>query len=745
MQHKHIDSLFFIRTLKTAPKSQCRISSAVCRCAAAVALVTLLCCGAGCGDDDGADPVDGGTDAARPDGANPDAPATDAQPESDATPEPDSTVDPDAGEPTPVDLGGAVQKGPFVLGSSIQVSTMDASGNPTGQTFNTDTENDLGEFSVVVPHDGLVEIEGTGFYYNEVTGQLSDASLTLRAWTVVGADVEQTAYLNLITHLTHARIETLMENGAEFATARDQAEGELRLGLSIGPTNYDPGLVGIELNMLAADDDASAYLLAISAVLAQAAAIRAGESGSVDANLQELLNTISLDLSEDGALMSTLQEEINTAESCVDSRQVETDLAARLIAIGSSAPVPDVDRILDWDGDTIANRNDNCPRQPNPNQEPVAGFCDYRRVESEETAFTNKALFVAGTFDANPYLDLIGMSEWFSSTFATGDGSGLYTPTPVTIPDIMSPTVPFGLARDMNGDGNGDLITLWDQLPAHDIPVILGNGDGTFAQDSTPLVPASNPAVEIADGRGIHILDMDGDGDQDVLLIPGFFMSTLHLALGLSDGTRTIPEPIGISDVYRIAATDLNADGYVDIVVSRDDGTWDIYHGDFSGSPAFTLQSSPQLPITGMTESLVLADIDGDGHTDIVGLTFEAATYTRHLTGMHGNGQGGLERTFNIPLPDVDDIALLPLSAPSSAPAGLDLIAAHTEYNDNSTDITLWAGNGTTLAPSYSISDIPQDPVLLSGDINGDDQADIVLAPNESAIVGRVISFIINP
>ncbi len=72
-----------------------------------------------------------------------------------------------------VALSGAVEKGPYVLGSSISVFPIDANGNPSGQVFKTQTTTDLGEFSLSFDYTGLVAIEGNGFYYNEVSGALS--------------------------------------------------------------------------------------------------------------------------------------------------------------------------------------------------------------------------------------------------------------------------------------------------------------------------------------------------------------------------------------------------------------------------------------------------------------------------------------------------------------------------------------------------------------------------------------------
>ena len=50
----------------------------------------------------------------------------------------------------PVDVSGAVQKGPFILGAQVQLNVLDSVGNPTGTVFNTTTTSDKGEFSVGV-------------------------------------------------------------------------------------------------------------------------------------------------------------------------------------------------------------------------------------------------------------------------------------------------------------------------------------------------------------------------------------------------------------------------------------------------------------------------------------------------------------------------------------------------------------------------------------------------------------------
>src|SRR5690349_18094862 len=68
-------------------------------------------------------------------------------------------------DPVRVTLDGAVQKGPFVEGSSVQVSTVDAFADSTGQVFSTQTNDDLGSFAVKLGYQGGISVESTGYYY----------------------------------------------------------------------------------------------------------------------------------------------------------------------------------------------------------------------------------------------------------------------------------------------------------------------------------------------------------------------------------------------------------------------------------------------------------------------------------------------------------------------------------------------------------------------------------------------------
>ena len=271
-------------------------------------------------------------------------------------------------------LTGAVEKGPFVVGSTVDVATLDDTLAPTGEVFTTRTIDDAGRFSVELGGaTSPVSIESTGFYYNEVTGSLSGAPLTLRALDETMAGANQ-AYLNVITHLAYERARRLAGDGMAIDDAEAAAEAELRIGLQIGPPGFDPATPGLDMTILGGDTDPNAYLLAASAVVAQAAVAR---GGPVDAALQELLNTLGLDLADDGVLEAANVAALVAAQRALDPDAVMARLAVRLAEIGSSAVVPDINRMIDTDGDGVVNRDDSCPTGvDDADGDGVADACD---------------------------------------------------------------------------------------------------------------------------------------------------------------------------------------------------------------------------------------------------------------------------------------------------------------------------------------------------------------------------------
>lgn len=75
-----------------------------------------------------------------------------------------------------ITLGGVAQKEPFLNGSSVSLFELNTSYVQTGNAFNTQISNNLGDFqftniSLATP---FAVLRADGFYYNEVCGEGSN-------------------------------------------------------------------------------------------------------------------------------------------------------------------------------------------------------------------------------------------------------------------------------------------------------------------------------------------------------------------------------------------------------------------------------------------------------------------------------------------------------------------------------------------------------------------------------------------
>jgi thrombospondin type 3 repeat protein len=384
----------------------------------------------------------------------------------------------------PFRLSGAVQKGPFIVGSSIRVANLDIDTNPTGSVFSTYTNDDQGRFAVEMTASDVVSIEGDGYYYNEVTGSLSEGPITLRALYEVGAGSPDDAFVNVVTHLTYDRARGLILGALSYDDARAQAEQELQSALGITLPGFVVGAAGAQLNLLGGDTDANAYLFAVSTLLTQAAQL---ESPSApDAALAELLNRLAFDLSASGSFAPARSARLALARAAIVTGMVESAFAARY----PSAVVPDLDRILDQDGDGLVNAADNCAKVANALQEDrdLDGHGDACDGDTDGD----------GTADASDSLPN-DPNEW-------SDADGVNDATD-NCPLVANP-----LQEDVDLDGEGDACD--------------GDRDGDGTPDASDSLP--NDASEWSDADGVNDatdncplvanalqedIDLDGAGD----------------------------------------------------------------------------------------------------------------------------------------------------------------------------------------------------------------------------------------
>jgi len=222
-----------------------------------------------------------------------------------ATPSPAVPLTPPA--PAAIHVEGAVQKGPFLVGSTVLINRRDERGVSTSSTILSEIEDSIGSFDFVTTDPGLVQIVATGYYFSELTGQVSSGTLTLRALHGITSHPGQKAYVNIMTHLINDRVLALLAAGnTDAASAIAKAEAELVAAFRDAlPVANVEGFSGLSVYNMSATGAGvgNTYLLALSTGFYKYAAMKAEEFGTAtDAELTLVLNRVSDDLAGDGDL-----------------------------------------------------------------------------------------------------------------------------------------------------------------------------------------------------------------------------------------------------------------------------------------------------------------------------------------------------------------------------------------------------------------------------------------------------------
>jgi uncharacterized delta-60 repeat protein len=233
-----------------------------------------------------------------------------------------------------VTVTGKVQKGPYVQGTEITVRELDSSMILTGNTFTGTIDDNTGSFSIKgTLANKIVELAADGFYFNEVSGSLSSAKLSLQAFSDLTDS--SSVNVNLMTHLEKKRVEYLMDNSEiTFAAAKTQAQTEI---LKI--FNIDNVTLGNSETLdISKSGDGNAVLLAISAIL---------QSDKTEAELTELLSTINTDIRTDGTLDATSTVETLTSAGKYLRKtgkwdEVKTNIISRYSSFGITAVIDDL-------------------------------------------------------------------------------------------------------------------------------------------------------------------------------------------------------------------------------------------------------------------------------------------------------------------------------------------------------------------------------------------------------------------
>ncbi len=162
---------------------------------------------------------------------------------------------------------GAAQKGPFKFDSPLtlrEVLLYDDALTYTGREYIDEISSNNGDF--VIPKVNLVYpyavLEVRGLWRNEVTGEWSKDSMTLRALTDLTTRTE--VNINLLTHLEYDRAVKLVNKGYSVFAAKKQAEYEIMTAFGFATTvEYSEDLKTF-VPSTSTNHDVNATLMAIS-------------------------------------------------------------------------------------------------------------------------------------------------------------------------------------------------------------------------------------------------------------------------------------------------------------------------------------------------------------------------------------------------------------------------------------------------------------------------------------------------
>lgn len=244
-------------------------------------------------------------------------------------------------------ITGKIEKGPFLTGSKVSLYELDKELKQTGKNiFKTETTSDNGDFvfdSKMELLSQYVELEISGYFFNEVTKTRSSSQITLNALADVSG--KNKINVNILTHLVYKRIKNLVAGGLNFSAAQKQAHKEILNIFHITKEVKNSDDIG-----LTDGNDDAAILLAISSILLYQKS---------EAEFSEFIAMLSNDFASDGLITNNdLLEKIHQAQKNVNSLDVMNNLKSYFEGQSKTIVIENIRKYIDGNGDGILDAND---------------------------------------------------------------------------------------------------------------------------------------------------------------------------------------------------------------------------------------------------------------------------------------------------------------------------------------------------------------------------------------------------
>lgn len=332
---------------------------------------------------------------------------------------------------------------------------------------------------------------------------------------------------------------------------------------------------------------------------------------------------------------------------------------------------------------------------------------------------------VAADLNGDGRLDLAG-SGLNSAAVMLNNGNGTFQPK-VQYP-VAGQTQDVA-AGDFNSDGRMDLVVTINTLQIS-LSLLLGNGDGTFN------AAINFPNTSGFDSPDVAATDLNNDGKLDVVIMhsiacftaPCIAAETITVMLGNGDGTFQTRELAAPQHMHAMAAGDFNRDGIKDLAIGSENTKLHILlgvgDGTFLRQPEMTL--IPGGDLFSACNDVDVADFNRDTIQDLV---VPLGNGNGNVV-LLGNGDGTFRQSFRITENAVN--SPLNLAVADFNLDGLqDIARAMGDGSFGLMEIANGNGDGTFQAPVRYLAPPPTSSLggifITASDFNGDGKPDVAL------------------